>query len=253
MVTNSVIELWGGWPWVTILFYWSQPHLWVSLLATSCPNNSLVSETLWHSALQPVPHLPDLLQNLIPKATIPQFVPNESSWSKQKCDLLYLPVSENPTVYLSWAPVFTAAELTGIVIAHCLQKKGLAGASKLAAVPMGGKDWPCAESEWTQSWPQHFWSLWEAPEAQRAHGHACIAPSDPLMWVWPRQKHCLAWKVTVLVHWLVTTEKFLCSQQNEQKQGLTGFFHNQDHFLSHKQESRGALREREILLSGLTY
>ena len=82
MVTNSVIELQGGpslWPWVTSLFYRSQSCLWLSPLAACCLNTSFVSETLWSSALQPVPQLPDLLQNLFPKAIIHQFVPDESS------------------------------------------------------------------------------------------------------------------------------------------------------------------------------
>lgn len=41
--------------------------------------------------------------------------------------------------------------------------------------------------------------------------------------------------------------------QNDQQQIFREFFHNQDHFLSHMQESRGILQEWEILLSGLTY
>lgn len=67
------------------------------------------------------------------------------------------------------------------------------------------------------------------------------------------QEYSLAWKVTVQVHCLTDTEKFLCLWKNDQKRGLSGFFHNQDHFLSYKQESRGVLQEKDILLSGLTY
>lgn len=88
---------------------------------------------------------------------------------------------------------------------------------------------------------------------QRAQSRVHVGTHSELPPIHLQQECGLAWKITVQLHCLTDTEKFLCLWKNDQKQGLSGFFHNQDHFLSHKQESRGALQEREILLSGLTY
>lgn len=46
--------------------------------------------------LQPVPHLPDLLQNLYLKTIILQFVPDESSWSEQKRGLFTCQYQRTP-------------------------------------------------------------------------------------------------------------------------------------------------------------